>query len=79
MAYGAIKAGMINITSDVQRMKVTRVVQDHQEKILKLKNSDFERICLPSETVENLWQISSSALKVEPIVDVALKSEIVMV
>ncbi len=61
LAYGAMKAGMLNIQSNEEMNKVTNAIKDYQEEVLKLKSSDFERICLQSEDIERLWQISLSA------------------
>ncbi len=64
LAYGAIKAGLLinsSINSDKQMKMVTEAVKNHQEKTLKLKSSDFERICPPPEIIEKIWQISSNA------------------
>ncbi len=60
LAYGAMKAGMIEINTDGKMRNVAIKIKRHQEQTLKLRSSDFERVCLPTDILEKVWQLSLS-------------------
>jgi len=58
LAYGAMKAGWLQIKSDKRMKQVTQAVQNYQEKTLKLSSSNFKRVCLLPEDLEKIWRLS---------------------
>jgi hypothetical protein len=58
LAYGAFRAGLVQIDSQKRLDQVTSACQNRQKNILYLTAADFPRICLPSETLELLWNMS---------------------
>jgi hypothetical protein len=58
LAYGAFKAGLVHIDSQTRLDEVSLACQNFQENVLHLIAADFPRKCLPSETLEQLWNIS---------------------
>uniref|UniRef100_A0A7S0CG67 Uncharacterized protein n=1 Tax=Proboscia inermis TaxID=420281 RepID=A0A7S0CG67_9STRA len=58
LAFGAKKAGLVEIKSDKDMKEATRVIKYHQEKTLKLSSNDFKRQCPPVHILEKIWKVS---------------------
>mmetsp|Transcript_412 Transcript_412/g.989 ORF Transcript_412/g.989 Transcript_412/m.989 type:complete len:443 (+) Transcript_412:85-1413(+) len=56
LAYGAKQAGLIEINSDEQMLRVAREIQVHHETLLM--GVPFKRECLPVEVLEDLWDMT---------------------
>lgn len=73
LALGAMKAGMIQFNETDKNMTsiITKAIQDHQEKTLKLERNDFHRLCPPEEVLNDIWKKSlMSELKLFPKSDI---------
>ena len=57
LAYAATKAGLVDVTNDIEMKELAQAVEDHV-KSLNMTSDDFKKKCLPAEVLEKIWAIS---------------------